>query len=97
MLAEQVAVLLRTMDTDAIWNAEIGLRESERPPLRAAGTTIDVSKGGLVLEPHPCPHGLTWANAEQRDEQCRRLGSPRASTRAPRLSGLWADSLLAES
>ena len=83
---EQVAILLRTMDTDAIWNAanererkllvneiieaviihpdrlqvaingaplltiafsEVGLRETKRPPLGAAGTTIDVSKGGL--------------------------------------------------
>jgi hypothetical protein len=86
MLAEQfehVATLLRTMDTDAIWNAandrerkilvneiidavivhpdrlqvaingsppftvrfdEVGLREAERPPERAAGTSIDVSK-----------------------------------------------------
>ena len=80
---EQVATLLRTMDTDAIWNAandrerkilvneiidavivhpdrlqvaingsppftvrfdEVGLREAERPPERAAGTSIDVSK-----------------------------------------------------
>lgn len=83
---EQVAILLRSMDTDAIWNAandrerkllvneiidavivhpdrlqvtingappltiafsEVGLRETERPPLRAAGTSIDVSEGGL--------------------------------------------------
>ena len=83
---EQVAILLRTMDTDAIWSAandrerkvlvtqiidaviihpdrlqvaingaplltvafsEVGLRETERPPNRAAGTSIDVSKGGL--------------------------------------------------
>ena len=83
---EQVAILLRTMDTDAIWNAandrerkllineiieavivhpdrlqvaingappitvafgEVGLREMQRPPLQAAGTSIDVSKGGL--------------------------------------------------
>ncbi len=83
---EQVATQLRSMDTDAIWNAanererkllvneiidavivhadrlqvaingaplltiafsEVGLRETERPPLRAAGTSIDVSKGGL--------------------------------------------------
>ena len=27
--------------------SEVGLRETKRPPLRAAGTTIDVSKGGL--------------------------------------------------
>lgn len=89
MLADQfdrVAEMLRTMDTDAIWNAandrerrllvneiidavivhpdrlqvavngappitvafgEVGLRETERPPERAAGTSIDVSKGGL--------------------------------------------------
>ena len=114
LLADQfelVATLLRTMDTDAIWNAanererkllvneiieavivypdhlqvtingappirvlfgEVGLKEEERPPIRAAGTRIDVSKGRrhrAPLQLGSCP-GSERHPAHYRQEGC---------------------------